>query len=151
MNRPISKSGGSRQRIWAALRRASRPLPVAEIATRAGCAVQTAQGYLAGLKMRGYVTNDVPDGEGWSMVKNTGARSPSINLNTGSFHDWNLVKPMSGKELERIWKSSGLSLNQFGVAIGLGENNGDRIKHMLSGQKPVSPKVEAGAALLSRG
>lgn len=146
-NRPISKSGGSRQRIWTALCKASRPLTVNDIATIAEADKITAWGYLTGLKAHGYVNND---DEAWVLKKNTGPRSPSINVNTGTFHDWNLAKTMTGKELERIWKASELSLNQFGVAVGLGPFNGDRIKHMISGQRPVSPKVEAGALVLKK-
>lgn len=146
-NRPISKAGGSRQRMWDLLRKSKRPMSPHEISNLAGCALQTAISYLSGLKAHKYVENI--DGE-WSLINNTGPRSPSINVNTGSFHDWNLVKPMTGKQLEKIWQASELSLNQFGVAVGLGQFNGDRIKHMISGQRPVSPKVEAGALALKK-
>lgn len=142
MTRPISKSGGSRQRVWTALRKASRPLSAGEISTIAKADKITVWGYLTGLKAHGYVANTE---EGWTLEKNTGPRSPSINVNTGSFHDWNLAPPMSGKELQKAFKASDLSMNQFGVAVGLGENNGMRLRQMLDGQRPVSPKIEEGA------
>lgn len=140
--RPISKSGGSRQRIWNVLRSASRPLPAGEIATRARADQGTVWGYLSGLKSHGYAANG---DEGWTLEKNTGPRSPSINVNEGRFHDWNLAPSMSPAELRRAFKKSGLSMNQFGVAVGVGENNGTRIREMMDGGRPVSPKVEQGA------
>ncbi len=143
--RPISKGGGSRQRIWNTLRKAKQPISVSKIADLVECAVQTAQGYLAGLKGHGYAENT---DEGWSLIRNTGPRSPSINVNTGSFHDWNLAKAMTAKELKHIWKASGLSLSQFSAALGQSAANGDRIKHMISGQRPVSPMIEAAAEKL---
>ena len=142
MTRTISKSGRSRQRIWDALRKARRPLPAREIAVQAKADKVTVWGYLGGLKTAGYASDSE---EGWSLLRNTGPRSPSLNVNTGQFHDWNLEPSMSRKELARAFKASGLSMNQFGVAVGLGENNGTRIRQMMDGQRPVSPKVEEGA------
>lgn len=144
---PISaRAGGARQRIWAALRRG--PASTSDLAAIAGCAEASVRGYLSVLAEHGYIATD---GDGRRvLLRDTGPRSPAVSLSRRTVWDWNLRPPMAPAELRAIWQASGLSLNGFGVAIGVGAHKGTHIRQMIDGRRPVGPSIEAGARRLAR-
>lgn len=155
MSRPrIQKTGGARQKVWNALRRRKSPATIRELADVSGATAPQVRGFLAVLHDHGYLDwrADGPTSPAEvTLVKDTGPSCPSVSTERRTVHDWNVNPPMTGAELRRIWSESGLSMNQFGVALGLGQNNGTRLKQMMDGHRPVTPTVESAASEIHEG
>ena len=112
----VIRNKGSRQRIWDVLR-SNSGLDASRIAVRAKANPDTTAVYLGGLRKFGYAES--LDGE-WALVTDTGPIAPSYTTKPARLVDLNLEPPMSGEELERIWRSTGLSLGAFSQRIGKG-------------------------------
>lgn len=137
-----TQSGGARQKAWDALRRKAWP-SAAELARHIGTSESGLRSYIGALMARDYVVRHA-DGS-IELVNKTGSRCPSWSVHTDDFRDWNLEPAMSGKELGRIIKRSGLTLRQWLVKNGLDASEQTRLRQMVNGQRPVSGRIAAAA------
>lgn len=139
---PEAGKGGGRQAIWDLLRKKGS-VSTGELITASGSTYGAVTSYMAQLAAHDYVSS----GEAgmFTLENNTGPRAPSANAAERTVYDWNLNPPMKPAELKKIWKKSGLSLNAFGLAIGMSVNQGTRIAQMIDGSRVISPTVEAAA------
>lgn len=78
-------------------------------------------------------------------MKNTGRQAPSVSIQRGTLHDYNLHPPMSGERLGAIIKASGLSLSAWLKRHEMHPAGTTRLRQMITGRRPVSPPVEAAA------
>ena len=157
------KSGGARQKIWNALRRRSQPVTIAELAELSGSTRSQIRAFLSVLHNHGYLD--------WrseyqrapvevTLVIDTGPQCPSVSTEKNTMHDWNLNPAMPANDLKKLFQSlreeaeknygENYSMNRFGVDLGLGENNGSRIRDMMNGRRPISPAIERGAKALMK-
>lgn len=146
---PKKGKGGGRQKMWNALRR-GRAVSSGELMSASGSAESSVRSYIAALVKHEYVQRQ-EDGL-YLLVKNTGARAPSVNMAEGTLYDWNVNKPMSGKALQALWKKTGLSVTEWARQAGLGGSTdgmasqaAHRLIEMFDGKRPVSPTVEEKA------
>lgn len=147
--RPKRTQGASgRQAMWNLLR-AGDEVSLAEMAEASGSPNISAATYMSALVCHGYVER-VGRGS-FRLVRNTGKCAPSTNAAAGTLFDWNLNPPMAPDRLRAIWQNSGLTLNKFGVALGLSVGSGTRLKQMIEGGRPISPSVEAAALAFDAG
>lgn len=144
--RPIKRQPrapkGGRQAMWSTLRKADAPVDIETLAEKSGAAITSVRGYLRILAQHDYVQSTAG---GFLLLKDTGKAAPSVSVNEGTLHDWNLNPPMPAKELRAIWKASGLSMRQFCLALGLNGNHQTKLRAMMDGKKPASPEVERRA------
>lgn len=137
-----TKSTGYRQAAWDALR-LERFASVQTLAERIDCAPSGLRNYVRGLETNGYI-NRADDGQ-IELVKNTGARAPSFNINTGDFRDWNTDPTMTGERLSAIVSASGLTISAWLTEIGHHPAEMTRFRQMMNGQRPVSQPISDAA------
>ena len=78
-------------------------------------------------------------------MKNTGDRAPLWNVSTKTLFDANLNQCMTGWRLREIVEATGLSLSGWLTANGFHQAGATRLRQMMTGQRPVSPAIEAKA------
>lgn len=142
----LRRGGGARQRMWDLLRR-RKSISLEALMEGSGATADSVRAYLRILANHGYVVHDEAS---FVLVKNTGVRAPAVNVTANSVHDWNENPPMAGSELRAIWKETGLSLRQFGFALGCGDNYSTRLRQMMETGRGISPAIEAAARKIAR-
>lgn len=133
------KPGGSRQRVWNALRYYKK-IHIDKIVEVADCTKTGIKPYLTALTNDGYLT--FLHGE-YELLKNTGHIRPAYNASKKELHDWNINPPMSASELKHHVELFGGSLRAFAIHLGFHPSSSNRLSKMLRNQKPVSGDVEA--------
>lgn len=143
MSQRVIKPTG-RQRIWQRLQDGPITDQI-ETAKELKVKLSSLQGYLSGLRLHGYVSGT--ERGHVTLIKNTGPEAPAVNLDAGTLHDWNLNPPMTGEELQNIISKSGLTLSGFMKECGQTPNT-RRLRAMIAGTLPVSPRIELTAKRL---
>lgn len=137
------RGGGARQRAWDLLLR-SEVQSAAALAAQICAEPGSISPYLNGLIKHGYLVKS--SGGQLALQKKTGPRAPGWSVHTGEMVDWNLVTTASPEALRSAIKASGLSISAWLRAAGLPEYETTRVRQMMNGQRPISPRVAAAIA-----
>jgi hypothetical protein len=137
-----TKSTGYRQAAWDMLLSGPQK-SIEEMARRLGCASSGLRGYIRVLQAHGYIDRD--NLNNLILVKNTGPRAPSANINTGEMRDWNVNPTMTGEQLGAIVTASGLSHGAWLESINHHRTEATRLRQMINGQRPVSGPISEAA------
>ncbi len=145
------KSGGARQKLWDILRAATEPCDVLDIYQKLGVTTNTLRPYINALAARGYIDVVEQKYDGPSLVRmlelvrNTGPRAPSWTAATDAFRDWNIDPAMSGDELRKLIRATGLSDAEWLKKHNMSPTNSSRLRDMMSGKRPVSEAIADAA------